>query len=161
LEIYAMQAQKEEDGGPLGILHESIEVTLPIRPFLTSPIFKSNKIKGYGKEEAFQGSYFPSHQGVDYFAVRGSSVYSACAGVVEGVYQDDVYGTHILLVHDLGFSTMYAHLSKSLVAEGEWLTSGAIIGLVGDSGQSSGAHLHFELLFGGSPIDPIAYFVSP
>jgi murein DD-endopeptidase MepM/ murein hydrolase activator NlpD len=111
LEIYAMQAEKVEEGGPMGILHETSETILPVRPFLSLPIQNSDRVKNYGRPSKEKSEQFSPHQGVDFFAVRGSPVFASSGGFVDVVYQNKVLGTHILLEHEDGLSTLYAHLS--------------------------------------------------
>jgi murein DD-endopeptidase MepM/ murein hydrolase activator NlpD len=65
------------------------------------------------------------------------------------------YGNVVILEHEGGFYTVYAHNSLNLVKEGEWVEEGQIIAQVGDSGNAEGAHLHFEIRKGSKPLDPM------
>ena len=68
-----------------------------------------------------------------------------------------VYGKMISLDHGNGFSTVYGHCSALLVGEGQSVTKGQTIGLVGSTGFSTGPHLHFEIRKSGVPVDPLSY----
>ena len=64
------------------------------------------------------------------------------------------YGTTVEIDHGLGFTTLYAHLSKVAVSRGDWVRPGTIVGLGGSSGRSTGPHLHYEIRYKGNPFDP-------
>ena len=67
------------------------------------------------------------------------------------------YGNHIIIDHGDGFKTLYAHLSQINVSQGQTVTQGQVIGIVGSTGRSTGPHLHFEVRVGDRPVDPSAY----
>jgi murein DD-endopeptidase MepM/ murein hydrolase activator NlpD len=157
LEIYALQAENEESGGPLAILHQQYEYVLPISPFLRRPIPSAVRIKEYG----IVVQHKESHQGIDFFAPKGTLVQASHEGRVAQVGYDPSFGTMIVVEHEEGISSRYAHIEESFVDVGDWVLAQAPLALVGDSGNASGYHLHFELLFQGSPIDPSPYFLQP
>jgi murein DD-endopeptidase MepM/ murein hydrolase activator NlpD len=66
------------------------------------------------------------------------------------------YGELVVIRHSLGVTTMYAHLSRVLVAPGEPVTVGSVLGLVGATGEATGPHLHFEVRVRGAAVDPLA-----
>lgn len=156
LEIYALQGESTESGGPLHIIHQNVPHVLPWKKCLFEPIRRTVNTKEYG---IF--AHKESHQGIDYFAPKGTLVQAAENGLVRKVAFDSNFGSMILVDHTQGFSTLYAHLEHSFVREGDWVLSGGPLALVGDSGQASGYHVHFELLFEGWPIDPAPYFLEP
>ena len=160
LEIYALQAKKEESGGPLQFVHQTHADLPPWKDLLLVPVQNAHRIKGY-IEKKKQDLIPHEHQGIDYFAVQGTVVSAAHDGLVQKVLENDVLGHHILLAHVNGCSTLYAHLSEGFVSEGEWVYSGASIGLVGDSGQTDGSHLHFEFICDGRAINPHPYLFTP
>ena len=95
------------------------------------------------------------HYGVDIANGVGTPVYAADDGYVMLAGQDTWgYGLQIVLDHGNGFRTRYAHLSKILVKAGQAVKRGEKIGLMGNTGRSTGPHLHFEILKNGVPIDP-------
>ena len=103
-------------------------------------------------------NYSPSHRGLDVVANQGIPIKAALAGRVIGAAEaDGPYGWYVMLEHGGGFTTVYAHLSKIRVKVGDVLQKGQILGEVGSTGQSTGAHLHFELRQSNVPIDPRPY----
>lgn len=99
------------------------------------------------------------HYGLDVKVYVGDSICSAFDGRVRVVRtQRGGYGKYILIRHDNGLETVYAHLSKQLVEENQFVRAGEVIGLGGNTGRSTGSHLHFETRFLGVPIDPILLF---
>jgi len=97
------------------------------------------------------------HDGVDYGAVWGSPVFAAADGVVTGAGWSGGYGRQVRLAHPGGVMTSYSHLSRIIAAPGTRVQRGQLIGLVGSSGFSTGAHLHFEVRRAGQPVDPATF----
>lgn len=97
------------------------------------------------------------HFGIDLVAPMGTSVVSAMEGRVLDVGEDRVYGRYISIEHPSGYQTMYAHLGRILVRIGDTLKAGDEIASVGNSGLSTGAHLHFEIMYLGKNRDPEEY----
>jgi murein DD-endopeptidase MepM/ murein hydrolase activator NlpD len=98
------------------------------------------------------------HTGVDFPAPMGTPVLAARSGVVTITRYVEGYGNMVAIRHELGMSTVYAHLSAFLVHEGERVAFGQPIGRVGSTGESTGPHLHFEVRVRGAPIDPLPAF---
>lgn len=94
------------------------------------------------------------HKGLDMAAKTGTPVVAAGDGVVEFAGVNGGYGNLIRLDHGGGLTTRYGHLSKILVKKGQQVTAGERIGLVGSTGMSTGAHLHFEVRQNGQPMNP-------
>ncbi len=99
------------------------------------------------------------HPGLDYRARTGSPVLSSAEGVVSMARRNGGFGLMIEVSHENGFTTRYAHLSKILVTRGQKVTRGEIIGLVGNTGHSTGSHLHYEVLFRKVHRDPLQYVI--
>lgn len=97
------------------------------------------------------------HEGVDMGAPIGTPIYATGTGIVVNPKALGGYGYQILLDHKFGYKTRYAHLSKILVQEGQWVKRGEIIGLMGNTGRSKGSHLHYEVIHKGVPVNPINY----
>lgn len=94
------------------------------------------------------------HQGVDLPLVKGEPVYAAFSGKVRVSKYFRGYGNLVVLRHENGLETYYAHLSERKVTPGQWVDAGAEIGLGGSTGRSTGAHLHFETRYCGYAFDP-------
>jgi murein DD-endopeptidase MepM/ murein hydrolase activator NlpD len=94
------------------------------------------------------------HYGVDIKLYQGEDVKSAFEGVVRIAQYDGDYGNVVVVRHPNGLETLYAHLSKLKVKEGDRVEAGDIVGLGGNTGRSTGSHLHFEARYKGEPIDP-------
>ena len=94
------------------------------------------------------------HQGVDLPLKTGDPVYAAFTGKVRVSKNWSAYGEAIIIRHENGIETLYAHLSKRLVSEDQWVNAGDIIGYGGSTGRSSGPHLHFETRYKGYAFDP-------
>ena len=99
------------------------------------------------------------HDGADLVAVTGTPVYAAADGVVIGAAPNGGYGNWIRIDHQGKLSTVYGHLSSFApgIQEGARVSQGELIGFVGNTGRSTGAHLHFEILSNGKAVDPLAY----
>ena len=97
------------------------------------------------------------HRGVDWVAPLGTPVYAAGAGRVEEAGAKGQYGNYIRITHDEIYATAYAQLSEVLVAPGEEVTAGQLIGRVGSSGASTGPHLHYEVIKNGEAVNPQEY----
>ncbi|MBQ8046736.1 MAG: peptidoglycan DD-metalloendopeptidase family protein [Prevotella sp.] len=99
------------------------------------------------------------HEGLDIKVYTGDTIRSAFSGRVRIVKFDRKgYGNYVVVRHPNGLETVYGHLSRQLVREGQDLKSGDVIGLGGSTGRSSGSHLHFETLLNGIPINPALLF---
>jgi murein DD-endopeptidase MepM/ murein hydrolase activator NlpD len=97
------------------------------------------------------------HGGIDLALDEHASVYSACEGVVASASYSYAYGNHIVVDCGEGWSTLYGHLSKFNVAAGDAVTRETVIGISGSTGFSTGEHLHFEIRWEGSPVNPEHY----
>ncbi len=101
------------------------------------------------------------HKGVDMSCKRGLPVYATGDGVVEKTdrgLRRRGYGQQVLLNHEYGYKTRYAHLDQILVRAGDKVTRGQIIGTVGSTGGSTGPHLHYEVIYMGRNVNPVNYF---
>ena len=98
------------------------------------------------------------HEGIDIEADVGSHVHATGDGVVSYVGPRGGYGNVVEIDHGFGYSTLYAHLEKPLVREGQRVKRGEVIALSGNTGLSTGPHLHYEVIKNGVHVDPTAYF---
>ncbi|MGI6012921.1 MAG: murein hydrolase activator EnvC family protein [Oscillospiraceae bacterium] len=97
------------------------------------------------------------HAGIDIAAGSGSAVLAADGGTVVTSTYSSSYGNYIVINHGNGYSTTYAHMSSLLVSAGSTVSQGTTIGLVGSTGWSTGPHLHFEVSYNGSRVNPLNY----
>jgi len=110
---------------------------------------------------AFEGPYGDCphfHTGIDLAAPMGAEVHAVLTGVAEVVQAAAGYGLHILLHHNDGSVTLYGHLLGNVIASGDSVEAGQLIGYEGSSGNSTGPHLHFEVRVAGEPVDPAQVF---
>jgi murein DD-endopeptidase MepM/ murein hydrolase activator NlpD len=99
------------------------------------------------------GLYY--HTGLDLGYCAGIDVFAPAVGTVAGVFPDQVVrGNCIVIDHGLGVYTIYMHLREILVEAGEVVQPGQLIGLIGNTGRSTGPHLHFEVDIQGTPVNP-------
>jgi murein DD-endopeptidase MepM/ murein hydrolase activator NlpD len=99
------------------------------------------------------------HSGVDFALKPGNPIYATGDGVVEKVkYEFFGYGNHVLIDHGFGYKTRYAHLKSISVVEGMKVKRGECIGESGNSGRSSGPHLHYEVIYKDKHVNPANYY---
>ena len=121
-----------------------------------SSLFGMRKHPRYG--------YWKMHEGVDLAAPKGTPVYATGNGIATMATWKPGYGQVIELNHGFGYKTRYGHLSKMYISKGDSVTRGQVIGEVGNTGVSSGSHLHYEVRFRDNTINPVHYFnkdISP
>lgn len=95
------------------------------------------------------------HRGVDVNVIKGEPIVAALPGeVIVSKYNKGGYGHYVLVEHENGIQTLYGHLSERLVRVGDHVFPGDVVGLAGNTGKSSSAHLHFEIRYGEINIDP-------
>ena len=103
----------------------------------------------------------PMHMAIDIGAPTGTSIVTADSGyVVTAGWSEYGYGRYVVIDHGNGFQTLYAHLNAILVEVGQSVGKGARIGSVGNTGRSTGSHLHFEVRYGGVQRNPLGYLPS-
>jgi len=125
------------------------------RTFLASPMEFSRVTSGFAMRFHPIHQTWRKHNGVDYAAPTGTPVRSVGDGVVEFAGQQNGYGNVVQIRHTNDRSTLYAHLSRIDVRQGQRLDQGARIGAVGSTGWSTGPHLHFEFRVNGAHQDPL------
>ena len=112
---------------------------------------------GYGRRrDPFTGRIEP-HYGVDFNGPTGLPVYAAADGVVLHAEREPAYGNMIVIDHGHGYKTLYAHLSRIGVQRGERVERGENIGALGNTGRSTGPHLHFEVFYNNHNLNPLDF----
>ena len=97
------------------------------------------------------------HRGVDIAVPTGTTVYAAHDGTVTTATYDSYYGNYVVIEKD-GYTTKYAHMDSLSVSAGQSITKGTVIGTTGNTGSSTGSHLHIECLYNGEYYNPLFYF---
>lgn len=100
------------------------------------------------------------HSGIDFTAPIGTPIYATGDGIVAAASSERGYGNRILISHGYGYTTKYAHMSKFKVKKGQRVKRGDVIGLVGNTGASTGPHCHYEVFKNGKVINPINFFFN-
>ena len=99
-----------------------------------------------------------AHQGLDISLKTGDPIYATFDGKVRVSKYVGDYGNLVIIRHNNGLETYYAHLSQRDVEVGDWVVAGQQIGLGGSTGRSTGPHLHYEVIYNDTRVDPIHYF---
>lgn len=133
--------------------------TIPSGLPISSADFKNLSDKyGYRKHPILKRWIF--HEGVDISSKTGCDVFATASGIVEKVIiSSKGYGNRIVINHDNGYKTVYAHLNGFSVKKGQKIERNDVIGYVGNTGLSTGPHLHYEVLYKNRPVNPEHYFI--
>lgn len=144
---------------------ETISITAIERKMLLDIIPNGYVIENKGITAKFGKRQHPLlkkshfHKGIDLKASLKTPVFAPAFGIIESaVLSSSGYGNKIVISHNFGFKTVYAHLDKKLmVKKGEFVTKAQLIGYTGNSGLSTGPHLHYEVRFLNIPLDPLNF----
>lgn len=101
------------------------------------------------------------HYGVDLAAGMSTEIYATKSGTVTGATYGEANGYYVTINHGDGYSSIYAHMTNYVVSAGDSVKQGQLIGYVGTTGWSTGPHLHFEILYNGSNVNPMNYISLP
>lgn len=128
-----------------------------IQPVANKDLSRVASGYGYRIDPFYRTKKF--HSGLDFSAPRGTEVYATADGKIEDL-QTDLwgYGKHIIINHGYGYKTLYGHLSKFEVKKGQMVTRGQLIGRVGNTGKSTGPHMHYEVHINGNVVNPTYFF---
>lgn len=158
---YENDTEKEREVLDQVVLKEAVpkivERGTKIPPTYIKPISGGRISSYFGKRKAPTKGASTYHKGVDWAIPRGTAVKASCGGTVAKAGWGSGYGYVVYINHDDGRQTRYAHLSKVLVKAGQRVQQGDLIAKSGNTGVSSGPHLHFELLINGRQVDPLKY----
>lgn len=127
---------------------QQIPLGLPVYGRITSR-FGSRKDPLNGKSSF--------HEGIDFRGKRGDKIYATADGIVKKAFKNGSYGNYVVIDHLNGYTTSFAHMQKYVVKKGDRVKRGQLIGQVGNTGRSTGPHLHYELLYKGKPVNPQKY----
>jgi len=112
---------------------------------------------GFGMRRDPKGAGRRMHEGLDFAASHGTPIHATADGVVVHAGWDGGYGRQVTIRHAFGIKTLYAHLSQIRVKAGDRVSRGDRIGDMGNSGRSTGTHLHYEVRVGGEAVNPMTY----
>ena len=100
---------------------------------------------------------YSNHSGIDIAAAAGTEILACASGRVSTASFSTAYGYHVVINHGNGFSTLYGHMTRFIVHEGDYVSQGQVIGYVGSTGWSTAPHLHLTFYYNGSLVNPLAY----
>lgn len=123
---------------------------MPVRAGVT-------QTSGFGTRRDPRGAGRRMHNGVDWAGPRGTAIYATASGTVTQAGWNSGFGNLIVIQHDFGIETYYAHLSSIGVSVGQRVSRGDRIGGMGTTGRSTGVHLHYEIRVNDRPINPLTY----
>ncbi|GAB4281328.1 MAG: M23 family metallopeptidase [Marinilabiliales bacterium] len=143
---------------------EQMMASIPaIIPISNKELTRISSGFGYRIHPVYKTSNF--HTGMDFVAPYGADVHATgCGKVISCEYSYRGYGNTIIIDHGYHYKTLYAHLSKINVRPGQIVKRGQVIGAVGNTGMSSGTHLHYEVRYDNAPINPVNFYfedISP
>ena len=125
---------------------------------------KCKIVSGFGYRFHPILKYRRLHSGIDLAARPGTPIYATGDGVVRVAGRNPEgysgYGVVVDIDHGFGFHTLYAHMTTTMVKEGQKVKRGEQVGTVGSTGMSTGAHLHYEVILNGKKVDPVYYFFN-
>ena len=133
-----------------------LEYIPAIQPVLNQDLKRMASGYGWRMDPVYHVRKF--HQGMDFSAPTGTDVYATGNARVTFSGWKSGYGNTIVLDHGFDYETLYAHLSKRNVYKGQKVKRGDVIALVGNTGKSTGAHLHYEVRYKGRPTNPQNYY---
>jgi murein DD-endopeptidase MepM/ murein hydrolase activator NlpD len=146
------QAWKRLDTG----LAASIGVAVPSR----RPIDQMSLSSSYGMRVHPITGKVARHNGIDIPAPRGTPIYATADGIVGRAQRLGGYGNYVEIEHGNAIQTRYGHMSSFIVAAGQQVKKGEIVGYVGSTGRSTGNHLHYEVRIEGAPVNPMPFVRS-
>ena len=133
--------------------------TPAIQPVSNKDLDRLSSGFGYRIDPLYKTVKF--HAGLDFTAPQGTPVYATADGVVDVAGNlGNGYGNHIIIDHGYSYTTLYGHLFRIKAKRGQRVKRGEVIGYVGNTGKSTGPHLHYEIMKGNKHLDPIYFFYT-
>jgi murein DD-endopeptidase MepM/ murein hydrolase activator NlpD len=157
-----IQSKSFDEISSLAQQKEQMIVSIPsIQPVnISDRRIHISAVYGYRRDPIFR-TETRMHDGIDFAGPIGMPVYVTGNGrVITAEYNFNGYGNHVVVSHGFGYETRYAHLSRINVHVGDIVTRGGIIGALGNTGKSTGPHLHYEVRYHGRPVNPINFFAD-
>ncbi|MBU1126260.1 peptidoglycan DD-metalloendopeptidase family protein [Patescibacteria group bacterium] len=137
-------------------LAENGDTSAEVGVFFTSPV------DSYVTTATFHDPTYPfrhlwEHSGHDMAAPMGTPIKASAPGIVAWTKTGNSYGNYVMVIHQGGYATLYAHMSRFNTSAGSYVERGQVIGYMGSTGFSTGSHLHFEVRINGIPVNPASY----
>lgn len=151
----AASARASELIGELARL-DALRTAVEQAPFMR-PVSAARFTSGFGPRRDPKNGRRAFHSGIDLAGPRGTPVRATGAGEVVFSGRKGGYGNTIKIRHAFGFESVYAHLDRRRVSVGDWVERGERIGDMGNTGRSTGTHLHYEIRMNGKPVNPAKY----
>ncbi len=138
-------------------VHKIVEIGTKTPPTYIKPLSGGRQTSGYGLRKAPTKGASTNHRAIDWATPTGTAIWASSGGTVSVAGWQSGYGYVVYINHPDGNQTRYGHLSKILVSVGQKVKQGQKIALSGNTGRSTGPHLHFELRVNGTPVNPYSY----
>ena len=159
----ALESKSLDTIQKLAIEKEDKLASIPsIKPIREDKLKRSIKnLSGFGRRRHPIYKVMKMHKGIDFPAKTGTPIQATGNGVVVKIVKKrSGYGKHVVIDHGYGYETLYGHMSEIDVKKGQKVTKGQIIGKVGNTGTSTGEHLHYEVRFKGKAVNPIDFILD-
>lgn len=138
---------------------ELLASTPAIQPVSNADLKRVASGFGYRMDPVYKTVKF--HAGLDFTAPQGTPIYATANGVVRTAGNlGNGYGNHVIINHGYGYETLYGHMFRIKIKNGQRVKRGEIIGWVGSTGKSTGPHCHYEVHKNGRPLDPVYFFYN-
>lgn len=160
--IHRMQVQQNsfEELMQAALSKEKMLASLPTIMPVSKDRVRLSSLFGW-RRNPFNRRVFSFHNGVDFSGRIGTPIYATGDGVVIDPRQGmSGYGRFVLINHGFNYKTLYAHLHRALVKPGDRVKRGQVIGYLGNTGSSTGPHLHYEVIKAGNPVNPMNYIFT-
>lgn len=154
--IYTQSKSFDAIAGQVSALKDRISHIPAIQPISEKNLRAMASGYGYRRDPIYGTTKF--HEGMDFSSPVGTPVYATGDGTVTHAKWQSSYGNLIEISHGFNYTTRYAHLSQILVKPGQQVKRGDLIGKVGNTGKSTGSHLHYEVRLKGEPQNPVNYY---
>lgn len=116
------------------------------------------RISKFGLRAHPSDGHIRMHEGIDMSADTDTPIFATGDGRVQAAYRSESFGNVIFISHGHGYETVYAHMNSFAVKKGDRIKRGQLIGYVGNTGQSFGPHVHYEVHYNNVPVDPMNFF---
>lgn len=155
-----IQSKSYDELTKMAVSKEKMLASIPaIQPIANKDLERTASGWGYRIHPIYKIKKF--HYGIDFTAPTGTEIYVTGDGVVEQIESSHRgYGNSIIVDHGFGIKTLYAHMDRFNIKQGQKVKRGDVIGFVGNSGLSTAPHLHYEVLRSGEKVNPINYFFN-